>query len=296
MAAKRKPRSSSPRRPSPAELYAMGRKLRDKCSRAAHAVWKPPAGRPDPIRLLKESSKGRIPELIPLRYGRMLQSPFTFYRGAALNMAVDLAKTPHTGLRLQACGDCHLLNFGAFATPERRVILDINDFDETFPAPWEWDLKRLATSFVLASRNNKFTPGDARDAALACVRSYRESMAEFSEMSFLDVWYQSLDVEKLLPTIKDKESKQRLQKRLTKARQQTTLEHHFPGMVVFRGKAPTIKDEPPLIFHFKDQNLDDIRAVFSAYRESLPEHKRILLDRYRLVDIAVKVVGVGSVG
>jgi uncharacterized protein (DUF2252 family) len=142
---------------------------------------------------LEQSNQGRIPELIPTRYGRMLKSPFTFYRGAALNMAADLAVTPATGLRVQACGDCHLLNFGAFATPERRVI-----FDETLPAPWEWDVKRLAVSFVLACRDNGFSEDTARDAALSCVRSYREHMAEYSTMRTLDVWYSSIEVEKMI--------------------------------------------------------------------------------------------------
>ncbi len=143
--------------PSRDELYQMGKSLRDKCPLASHAVWRPAADRPDPIDLLEESSKGRIPQLIPIRYGRMMQSPFTWYRGTALNMAADLAGTPTSGLRVQACGDCHLCNFGAFATPERRVIFDINDLDETLQAPWEWDVKRLAASFVLAGRNNRFS-------------------------------------------------------------------------------------------------------------------------------------------
>ena len=152
-------RTAAGSRPSLAELHAMGKSLREKCPRSAHAVWKAPRGRPDPLRLLEQSNQGRLPELIPIRYGRMVRTPFTFYRGAALNMAADLAVTPATGLRVQACGDCHLLNFGDFATPERRVIFDINDLDETLPAPWEWDVKRLAASFVLACRNNGFSTG-----------------------------------------------------------------------------------------------------------------------------------------
>jgi hypothetical protein len=174
--ASRKPLTGSkpaagPRR-SQAELYAMGKGLRDKCPRSSHAVWKALDNRPDPLCLLEQSNKGRIPQLIPIRYGRMLRTPFTFYRGAALNMAADLAVTPTTGLRVQACGDSHLLNFGAFATPERRVIFDINDLDETLPAPWEWDVKRLAASFVVACRNSGFSEDCARDAVLACVRAF----------------------------------------------------------------------------------------------------------------------------
>jgi hypothetical protein len=163
-----------------AELRARGKALRARCSRQSHGLWQPESDRPDPVGLLEESSKGRIPELVPIRYGRMLRSPFTFYRGAALNMAHDLSRTPTTGLRVQACGDCHLLNFGAFATPERRVIFDINDLDETLPAAWEWDVKRLGASFVLACRSNGFSETRARDAALTFARAYREHTAAFS--------------------------------------------------------------------------------------------------------------------
>ena len=278
----------------------MGKSLREKCPRSSHAVWKAPRDRPDPLRLLEESNKGRLPELIPIRYGRMVRTPFTFYRGAALNMAADLAVTPATGLRVQACGDCHLLNFGDFATPERRVIFDINDLDETLPAPWEWDVKRLAASFVLACRNNGFSQGCARDAVLACVRSYRERMAEYSQMPVLDVWYASIDVEKVLPTIKDKEARQRHQKQLAKARARSVLEHDFPKLAAMAGQVPTIKDNPPLIYHPREQGEEDLlaraRAAFAGYRESVQEDRRVLIDRYDLKDIAIKVVGVGSVG
>lgn len=182
-------------RPSREEQYAEGKSLREKYPRKAHGEWKAPDGRPDPISLLEQSNKGRVPELIPIRHGRMLRTPFTFYRGAALNRAADLAGTPATGLRVQACGDCHLLNFGGFATPERRVIFDINDLDETLPAPWEWDVKRLAASVMLAGRHNGFIEASGRDAVLACVRSYRERMAEFSQMRVLDLWYASIEAE-----------------------------------------------------------------------------------------------------
>jgi uncharacterized protein (DUF2252 family) len=278
----------------------MGKSLRDKCPRAAHAAWQPAADRPDPIVLLEESGKDRIPQLIPIRYGRMLQSPFTFYRGAALNMAADPATTPVSGLRVQACGDCHLCNFGAFATPERRVIFDINDLDETLPAPWEWDVKRLTASLVLASRNNGFSEDDARDAVLSCVRSYRERMAEFSQMRVLDVWYATIDVEKVIPTIQDKETQKRARKRLAKARERSVLEHDFPQLVTTAGMAPTIKENPPLIYHWREHGHEEVAAVvqkaFAAYRETLPEHRRLLLDRFKMMDFALKVVGVGSVG
>jgi uncharacterized protein (DUF2252 family) len=278
----------------------MGKALRDMCPRRDQAVWKAAADRPDPLLLLEQSSEGRIPQLIPVRYGRMLKTPFTWYRGAALNMAADLGTTPVTGLRVQACGDAHLLNFGAYATPERRVIFDVNDLDETLPAPWEWDVKRLATSFVLACRNNGFSEEVARDAALACVRSYRERMAEFSEMRVLDVWYAAIDVEKLNPTVQDEEARKRAQKRLAKARARSVLEHDFPELVITDGLAPTIRENPPLIYHWREQGheqvMENVRKAFAAYRETLSEHRRVLLDRFKLVDFAIKVVGVGSVG
>ena len=285
---------------SSAELYALGKSLREKCPREKHAVWQAPHDRPDPLALLEQSSQGRIPELIPLRYGRMLKSPFTFFRGAALNMAADLAVTPASGLRVQACGDCHLLNFGAYATPERRVIFDINDLDETLPAPWEWDVKRLAASFVLACRDNGLSEDTAHDAALSCVRSYREHMAEYSTMRTLDVWYSSIEVEKMISLIKDEQARKRTQKRLTKARERSVLEHEFPELVTTAGLAPTIKENAPLIYHPREQAKVDLDAsvqrAFAGYRETLPEHRRLLLDRFKFLDVAIKVVGVGSVG
>jgi uncharacterized protein (DUF2252 family) len=286
--------------PSRAELYQMGKSLRDKCPRAAHAAWRPAAGRPDPIVLLEESSKGRIQQLIPVRYGRMMQTPFTWYRGAALNMAADLANTPATGLRVQACGDAHLLNFGVYATPERRVMFDVNDLDETLPAPWEWDVKRLAASFVLACRNNGFSDACARDAALSCVRSYRQHMAEFSDMRTLDLWYAAMDFEKLLSTVQDEEARRRAKKRLEKARARSVVEHDFPELVHTTGLVPTIKENPPLIYHWRETGheelMENVKNAFARYRETLPEYRRVLLDRFKLMDVAIKVVGVGSVG
>lgn len=286
--------------PTQKELYAMGKSLREKCPRESHAAWQPAVDRADPIMLLEESSRGRIQQLIPVRYGRMMQTPFTWYRGAALNMAADLANTPATGLRVQACGDAHLLNFGVFATPERRVIFDVNDLDETLPAPWEWDVKRLAASFVLACRNNGFSEDVARDAAQSCVCSYRERMAEFSNMRTLDVWYAGIDFEKLIPRIQDEETRRRAAKRLQKSRERTVAEYDFPELVHTTGLAPTIKENPPLIYHPRhlgyEEHMDNVRKTFSRYRESLPENRRVLLDRFKLMDLAIKVVGVGSVG
>jgi uncharacterized protein (DUF2252 family) len=249
---------------------------------------------------MEEANRGRIPHLIPVRHGRMLKSPFTFYRGAGLNMALDLASTPATGIRVQACGDAHLLNFGAYATPERRVIFDINDLDETLPASWEWDVKRLAASFVLAGRDNGFSEDCARDAALASARSYRERMAEYSEMCVLDVWYASIDAEKLIPAIQDEEARKRFQKRLAKARERSILEHEFPELASTAGFHPIIKESPPLIFHEHERGHEEVAAgvekAFARYRETLQEDRRLLLDRYKLMDIVYKVVGVGSVG
>jgi uncharacterized protein (DUF2252 family) len=290
----------SPATPKYAEQLGMGKSLREKCPRKSHAIWKTPTDRRDVLELLRESSQGRIPQLMPLRHGRMLQSPFAWYRGSAMSMAADLDSAPVTGLRVQACGDAHLCNFGAFATPERRVIFDVNDLDETLPAPWEWDVKRLATSFVLGCRDNGFGEDDARDAALACVRSYREHMAAFSDMRVLDVWYSSMDVEQLWSKVDDPVTRRRAQKRLAKARSRSVLEDDFPELVHANGLTPTIRENPPLIYHWREEgheeHMTNVRKAFDDYRESLAEHRRVLLDHYELLDIAVKVVGVGSVG
>ncbi|MEI8382193.1 MAG: DUF2252 domain-containing protein [Planctomycetota bacterium] len=286
--------------PTREELYALGKSLRQKTPRETHAAWHVPHHRCDPITLMEESNQGRIAHLIPVRHGRMLVSPFTFYRGAALNMAADLAQTPASGIRVQACGDCHLMNFGSYATPERRVIFDINDLDETLPAPWEWDVKRLTASFVLACRDNGLSNDVARDAVLNCVRSYRERMFEYSEMHVMDVWYASIDAEDLIPTIKDTDAARRMQKRLAKARERSVLEHEFPELATTAGLSPMIKDNPPLIFHMTDRGYEEqiatIQQAFVQYRETMQEDRRLLLDRFKLMDTAIKVVGVGSVG
>jgi uncharacterized protein (DUF2252 family) len=296
--ARKQIRPAAVSRPTLAELYAMGKSVREKCPRRSHAVWKAAGNRPDPLQLLEQDNQGRIPELIPIRYGRMLRTPFTFYRGAALNMAADLAATPVTGMRVQACGDCHLLNFGIYATPERRLVFDINDLDETLPAPWEWDVKRLAASTVLACRNNGFSQGDARDAVLACVRKYRERMAEYSDQPVLQVWYASIDIDKL--TVKDKDAVRRARKEIAAARARNVLEHDFPKLAGGSGQAPAIKDNPPLIYHLSGKDEEDLvmrsREAYADYRKTLQDDRRVLLDRYEVKDLAIKVVGVGSVG
>src|SRR3954454_8593291 len=210
------PRSSASL-PSNAERRGAGKALRDRVLRDQHSKWTSPRERKSPVTTVVESSKGGIADLVPIRYGRMMASPFTFYRGTADIMAADLAPTPTTGLRAQLCGDCHLLNFGGFATPERQVVFDINDFDETLPGPWEWDVKRLATSFVLAARSNGFSPSDERRSAAACARSYREHMAEFAGMQALDVWYARVDLSAVLASVHDKIAAGRLRKRVKQA-------------------------------------------------------------------------------
>jgi uncharacterized protein (DUF2252 family) len=230
----------------------------------------------------------------------MLVSPFTFYRGSAGLMASDLSHTPHSGIYVQACGDAHLCNFGGFATPERNLIFAINDLDETLPAPWEWDVKRLAASFVIASRHNKFRKSEGREAALACVRSYRERMAEYSEMTALEIWYEKLDVARLISMTKDEVAVERLKKRIKKAKSQGIAEDLFPKLAEVNGRRPTIREDRPLIYHWRKKGSaqfeENVRKALNLYRDSLPHDRRTLFDRYHFKDIAIKVVGVGSVG
>ena len=284
-------------RPSREELLLQGRQLRTQCPRSSHAHWKPAKNRIDPLVLMKRSETGRIADLLPIRHGRMMKSPFTFYRGAALNMAADLATTPAMGTYVQACGDAHLLNFGIYATPERRLVFDVNDLDETLPAPWEWDVKRLATSFVLACRSNGLTAEDGRNAVLTCVRTYREHMATFSQMRALDVWYASLDAEKYISGLKNVETRKRLTKRLAKARARNVVEQDFPKLADVADDRAAIRDNPPLIYHWDGlRDMNAIQQAFARYRETLVPERRVLLDRFAIHDIALKVVGVGSVG
>lgn len=287
-------------RRSRADRKAEGKATRLAVPLASHADWQAPANRRDPVELLIESGTGRVPELLPIRYGRMMQSPFAFYRGAAAIMSADLAGLPCTGIRVQACGDCHLLNFGSFATPERRQVIAINDFDETLPAPWEFDIKRLAASFVVAGRHNGFTVEEARGAAQACARSYRERMREFSRMGVLDTWYFSIDMDDMLERIEDETAKARAKKRFAKARDRNVLNEDFPELVTFEGGVHRIRDNPPLIYHAQGEEAVKmearVREAFDRYRATLAEDKRLLLDRYEFKDLAAKVVGVGSVG
>jgi uncharacterized protein (DUF2252 family) len=280
------------------ERTAAGKALRDRCPRGSNAVWKAPRNRRDPVDLLVQSRKDRIPNLIPIRYGRMMQSPFAFYRGAAAIMAADLALMPTSGIRVQACGDCHLMNFGGFGTPERRIIFDISDFDETLPAPWEWDLKRLAVSFVIAGRNNGFKEAESRKAALRCIQSYHEHMHCYAEIGALEMWYQRMD--NMVACIKSRKWRKIVQKQIAKAATRTAAEYDFPKLASVKNGKVRIKDNPPLIFHQRGVGTAEydrlVKDAFRCYRETLPDDLKTLLDRYEVKDVAVKVVGIGSVG
>jgi hypothetical protein len=281
------------------ERYAEGKALRDKCPRQSHAGWKPAKGRRDPVEMVLASEHGRIPKLLPLRHGRMVRSAFTFYRGSALAMAADLATTPSTGVRVQCCGDAHLCNFGGYATPERKIIFSVNDLDETLPAPWEWDVKRLAASFVVACRDNQISDSAGKDIAATCVRSYRESMAEFSQMKTLELWYYAMGPE-TLAGMDDPNIRKRVMKRIAQESAKSRGEELFPKLVDHMGDIPLIKDTLPTIFHDEINPPGTVskilRSSFNGYRDTLPHSYQSLLDRYTIYDAAVKVVGIGSVG
>ena len=282
------------------DRYEMGRALRLKCSRESQAEYNPSRkDRDDPIEVLLDSSEGRIEHLLPIRYGRMVSSPFAFYRGAASIMAADLASTPSTNYAVQSCGDCHLMNFGAFATPERNIIFDINDFDETFPATWEWDLKRLAASFVIASTHNGHRLKDGIAAAYQVALSYGAKMRELAEMNTLESWYSYLCYEDLIEKTECKKLK-KLRKSVLKKAIDRNASEELVRLACMKGEKPRIKDQPPLIFHDDHYDTESyqetIQREVAAYRESLSLEKRVLFDKYELVDTASKVVGVGSVG
>jgi uncharacterized protein (DUF2252 family) len=298
---KKAPKFEPPKAPLPEflsrkERLAAGKALRDQVPRERHATWKPPTKRRDPIDVLEVSNRDRLPELVPIRYGRMLRSPFTFLRGSAGLMAYDLATTPGTGLRVQACGDCHLLNFGMFATPERNLVFDMNDFDETLPAPWEWDVKRLGASFAVAARDRRFSDEEARGAAVTCARAYREHLRECSKKSPLEVWYERLDVQTLIDKAPDAKARQAREEIAAKAHQRIG-EYLVPKLTTAAGGQRRLVDQPPVLFHIAEKDAEErFREGLEDYRLSLPDSVRVLFDRYRLEDWAVKVVGIGSVG
>jgi uncharacterized protein (DUF2252 family) len=295
----------SPAPPQAAASYRQrrerGRAAREATPRAGHAEWTPAPDRPDPIDLLEAQDRNRILDLIPIRYSRMMASPFAFMRGAAIVMANDLAGTPKTGIRVQLCGDAHLLNFGAYASPERALLFDLNDFDETLPGPWEWDVKRLAASFVVAGRENGFDAPECHEAAQASAASYRRRMSEFSKMGELEVWYSRVSVEEVRDLLSDakpnKRTTKKLAKAVRKARGRDSLQALSKLTRVVDGHRKII-DDPPLLVRIPegDEIRGQIYAILESYKRTLQEDRRHLLDRYRFVDVARKVVGVGSVG
>ncbi len=278
-----------------ADRRAAGRELRKKVPRSSHAEWTPAADRSDPLSLLEEQNCSRLPHLVPLRYERMAVSPFTFLRGSAVVMAQDLAATPITGIQVQVCGDAHLSNFGIYATPERNQVFDVNDFDETLPGPWEWDIKRFAASIIVAGRSNGFPAATNRRAVLNGVQSYREHMWKYSEMCYIDVWYSRIDYESSLqfvrPTFRSYITKQR-----EKSRQRSSLQM-FPKLTIQVDGRYRLKQDPPLIAHLDDEELaHQLSGLVEAYRPTVQEDRRVLLNKYLCIDVAQKVVGVGSVG
>ena len=290
----------------PAERAARGKSLRKVTPRSSHASWEPEPDRPDPIALLEEQAAERVPELVPIRYGRMSVSPFAFYRGAAYVMASDLAGSPQTGIRVQLCGDAHLANFGAFASPERQLLFDLNDFDETLPGPWEWDLKRLATSAAVASRENGFKAKCRSAMVRELVGEYRQAIRRFAGMNTLDVWYARVrvgDLQDLLRSQGSESRSRRVEKTVAKGARKDSA-RAFAKLAVSTNGDAHIRPDPPLIVPVADL-LDrggalrlqlSARRMLESYLGSLPGDRRRLLERFRYVDLARKVVGVGSVG
>src|SRR5215471_14901637 len=287
---------------TPDEWRQRGREQRRQVPLLTHAGWEPPPDRPDPVAILEEQASTRVPDLVPIRYGRMAASPFAYFRGAAAPMAWDLAHTPTTGIRVQCCGDAHLLNFGMFAAPDRRLVFDINDFDETLPAPFEWDVKRLAASFAVAARGNGLKEGAGYAAARRCASSYRTEMAKFASMRFLNVWYSRIDVDQVTryyDALQPKKAVQRRRKEIRKAQRRTSLK----AMTKFCDQVDgeyRIRPDHPVIVRFpierNPEMLSELRSAVALYQETLPADRREVLRRYYFGDFARKVVGVGSVG
>ena len=292
---------------SPAERVARGKAARNDTPRSSHGRWEPATNRPDPVALLEEQAVSRVPELVPLRYGRMMVSPFTFYRGGALLMASDLAATPRSGLNAQICGDAHLSNFGVFASPERQMMFDINDFDETLPGPWEWDVKRLAASFEIAGRDRGLKPADRRAVVLAGVAEYRIRMHEFAAARNLDVWYAHIPVDRIFKELEATATKKQQAKakaNAAKARTRDSMQAFTKLTHLVDGQRRIISD-PPLIVPIEElippgSGRDDIeselRELIRSYRRTLETDRRELIESFEYVHFARKVVGVGSVG
>jgi uncharacterized protein (DUF2252 family) len=282
------------------ERIAQGRKLRETTTRKEQGVWKVPSRRRNSIEILAESNHDRIPDLIPLRIGRMLKSPFTFFRGSASLMAHDLSTVPVSGIQTQICGDCHLLNFGGYASPERALVFDINDFDETVRGPWEWDLKRLATSFVLAGRERSFKSSVSKEIAKECAFAYSEAIQEFAQMRVLEVWYTKFDAAKFIEGIKDKEMRAFAVDQYKRLKTNTIADYYFPKMTMIENGKHVFKDNPPLVYHTLDHKdkefISQLKESFDHYRSTLNEDRQTLLNRFKFRDLAMKIVGIGSVG
>ena len=289
------------------QRIARGKAARAEVPRSSQAAFEASDDRPDPMALLEEQAVDRVQELVPIRYGRMLVSPFTFYRGAALIMASDLASTPTSGLHAQVCGDAHLSNFGVFGSPERRLMFDVNDFDETLPGPWEWDVKRLSASLEIAGRNNGFSQADRRSVVLAGARQYRTSITEFAAMPNLQVWYSHLDFEAEFRKVQsqlDRKRTKAIEKDLAKARARDNVQA-FAKLADEENGEPRIVSNPPLIVPIeelipegmtREQIRKELTQLIRRYRGTLETDRRSLVEQFRFVDLARKVVGVGSVG
>lgn len=285
--------------PSIEDRKAHGKFLRTQVPRREQAKWAPAPNRKDPIDILEQSNTHRIQHILGVRHARMMKSPFTYLRGSADVMAGDLAHSARSGINVQLCGDCHLNNFGAYATPERNMIVDLNDFDETLPGPWEWDLKRLAVSFVMACRADNFKASVALDAVLTLVRSYRMAMHEFSKMSRLEIWYTKMTLETWLDGIDDKEYVATANSFLKKHEDKAST-NNFPKITDLENGHRKFRDNPPFIYHPNLEAelslLNLVEEAFLGYQATLNEDRRILLDHYHLEDAAIRVGGIGSVG
>jgi uncharacterized protein (DUF2252 family) len=277
------------------EARAKGKDLRNRVSRSRHALWSEPPDRRDPISILVEQNATRVPALVSVRMGRMAESPFSYFRGAAAVMASDLSTTQVTGIEIQACGDAHLVNFGLYASPERTLLFDVNDFDETARAPWEWDVKRLASSATVAARQNGCDDVTAAEITRAGVRSYRQRIAMLAEMSPLDVFYARVDAETALSL--SKTAGVAVQKQVARAKKNTSARVLSKLTVTNADGMPRLEDQPPILSHARElQSEDLVRTFLEGYRATIRKDVQILLENYRVVDVAVKVVGVGSVG
>jgi uncharacterized protein (DUF2252 family) len=278
------------------EKYNTGKGMRVKTPRSEQAKWKAPRNRPSVQKMIEFSDYDRLPDLVPVRHFRMSASPFVFYRATASIMARDLSHTSSSGIIVQACGDCHLMNFGGFATPERNIILDINDFDETLPGYWEWDIKRLATSFILAAREKQFSEKNTEEVSMELLTAYRKAMNEYSQMKFIDLWYLKFDLEEIAQHYNE-QLKDRLVKTLAKARSQTH-DTVFYKMTTDNMGQFNITEEPPLIMHPFNvkKSMDMIKAFLDQYKNTLQPDRKFLFEQYHITDVALKVVGVGSVG